>query len=80
MMTLLQEMKGVRYTLDQIAYYGYQQYIRSAGSPLHQQPTIAEMFRRQQCSASGGGTGGGAKGGVHGAIEPLTRKVRVVLL
>lgn len=42
MMKLLQELKGVRHTLDQIVYYGFQQYIRSAESVLHGQPTIAE--------------------------------------
>lgn len=69
MMNLLQELKGVRHTLDQIVYYGFQQYIRSAESVLHGQPTIAETLRRA--------AGGAGAGGAHGQVETLTRKVRL---
>lgn len=69
MMKLLQEMKGVKNTLDQIEYYGFQQYIRSSESVLHEQPTIAETLRR---AASGAGAVG-----AHGPVERLTRKVRL---
>lgn len=73
MMKLLQEMKGVGYTHDQIVYYGYQQHIRSARSRLHNQPTIADAFRRQELNSSLKGGGDGA----HGPVKPLTRKVRL---
>lgn len=67
MMKLLQEMKGIRHTLDEIVYYGFQQFIRSADSALHQQPTIQEMFRRQQSGASNGGAGG-----AHGSVPVMS--------
>lgn len=69
-MKLLQEMKGVQYTLNQTVYYGYQQYIRSEASPLYGQPTVLSMFARQKRGAAMGG-GGGA----HGPVEIMTRKV-----
>ncbi|CAM9585769.1 unnamed protein product, partial [Ectocarpus fasciculatus] len=74
MMRLLQEMKGVQYTLDQTVYYGYQQYIRSSLSPLHGQPKMTEMFERQKRKESG--AAGGGVGGAHGPVQVMTRKAR----
>lgn len=72
-MRLLQELKGVRYTLDQTVYYGYQQYIRTPGSPLFGQPTMVSMPQHQQRGAPVQGAGG-----AHGSIEVMTRKVRAL--
>lgn len=72
-MKLLQEMKGVRYTLDQVLYYSYQQYIRSEGSPLCGQPTVLSMFRAQKRGAPVQ-----SSGQAHGPVEVMTRKVGVL--
>ena len=46
-MKLLQEMKGVKFTLDLLVYYGFQQYISSTDSPLFDQLTLPDLVQRR---------------------------------
>lgn len=73
MMRLLQEMKGIQFTLDQTLYYGFQLYIRSsAGSPSSGsgQPTLHELFQANQRSGAASGPRQ-----LHAPVEVMTRKV-----
>lgn len=75
-MRLLQEMKGIRFTLDQTLYYGFQQYIRSAESPSSGssssgQPTLHEVFQANQRSHAAN-----TPRQAHAPVELMTREVR----
>jgi len=76
-MRLLQEMKGIRFTLDQTLYYGFQQHVRcaessSSGSSSSGQPTLHELFQanqRRDATSSPRQT--------HVPVELMTREVRL---